>query len=285
MYRLLALDMDGTLLNKRKIVTDTVKQAIRSLLVNGTYVTLASGRFPASVWLHGKYLGLNAPLVALNGAVLLNQVDGAVLHASPLPQEIAVRIAEFAEQEQTYVHFYGYNTLFVEELNEMNAAWPLANVVVSPDLELTESNYRGQVHMIQVNPVGRLPIFLRNYTGPIYKATIIDQNPDKVDIMCASLSQWPEIAVFRTGRKRFDINLQHVSKRSCLEKLCADLRIERKEVAAIGDFDNDIDMLSWAGLGICMGNGNESTKRAADDTTASNEENGVAVAIRKHFAI
>ncbi|TBL81671.1 Cof-type HAD-IIB family hydrolase [Paenibacillus thalictri] len=283
MYKLLALDMDGTLLDNNKTITGPVLEAIRQLVFNDVHVTIATGRFPASVWLHAKYLGLNFPLVALNGAVILDPITGSELHGTPIEAQIARKIAEYIETTDSYVHFYGYNILFVKELNDMNKRWPYANVVIDPNKELTEDNYRGQVHHIQVNPVGQLSSFLAGTDNRVYKSTVINENPEVVDALYAEFSTWKELEITRTGKRRFDINASGVNKKTALQKVCADAGIAVQDVVTMGDYDNDLEMLKWAGLGIAMGNGNERAKAAARAVTASNNEHGVAEAIRKYF--
>ena len=284
MYKLLVLDMDGTLLNSHKWVTASVQTAIRALVASGRCVTIASGRFPASAWLHSKYLMMNFPLVALNGAAIVDPVLGSSLDTSELPMILAVRIAELVRMYKSYVHFYGYHTLFVESLNEMNRTWPLANVVRHPWLEPNDKNYRMQKYAIQVEAVGDLVRFSGSRKrSQILKASVIDQDLDKLEILYALLKGWPDVFVYRTGRHRFDINFHGVSKQSALEKLCNDWGIRSKEVVAVGDSENDMEMIKWAGLGVAMGNGDAAIQKAADVVTETNDADGVAEVIHKFF--
>jgi hypothetical protein len=212
-------------------------------------------------------------------------VTGAEQETRRLDRESCVKLADYIEEKNAYVQFYGYNVLYVEEINDLNRNWPLANVVVDPDKELTEENYRGQVYMIRLLPVGRLSRFARNNEEPVYKATVIHDDPGVVDELYAEVSRWKEFSVSRTGRRRFDVNVAGVNKQSALQFLCEKYRIPREQVVTIGDYDNDVEMLAWAGLGIAMGNGNERSKQVAKAVTLSNEEHGVAAAIREHFKI
>lgn len=330
LYRLLALDMDGTLLNPAKVITPAVHEAVRAYMHSGGQVTIASGRFPASVWLHAKAAEMNAPLIALNGAVILDDATGGLKTGTPLPLEHVRKLIRFADERGAYIQLYGYNKLYVCELNEMNARWPLANVVVSPDKELNEQNYAQQLGMIEVVAVGDLQRFVSDPLAapPIYKATIIGPSPDYISEWMKQLEEVEvspalqkssgqvitqnvqvqngqaqndqaqseqdpggahslqaqsaqAFTLTRTGRHRFDVNAYGVSKRSALEALCRDLHISGSEVAAVGDYDNDIDMLSWAGLGVAMGNARPHIKQLAKVVTSSNGEDGVAQVIQK----
>ncbi len=325
LYRLLALDMDGTLLNPDKVITPAVHEEIRAYMRRGGRVTIASGRFPASVWLHARAAEMNAPLIALNGAVILDEATGGLKAGTPLPPKRIQELIRFADEHGAYVQLYGYNKLYVREINEMNARWPLANVVVSPDKELNEQNYAEQLGMIEVVAVGDLLQFVSGISmpaPPIYKATVIGPSPDLISEWMRRLGmeaeapqlakpsqelhllampqqeaaqpegvqESPQLAIARsepaftltrTGRHRFDVNAYGVSKRSALEQLCRELHIPSSEVAAVGDYDNDADMLAWSGLGVAMGNAKPHIKRLAKAVTSSNGEDGVAKAIQK----
>ncbi|MNZ82484.1 putative phosphatase YwpJ [compost metagenome] len=281
--RLLALDLDGTLLDEHKRITPEAYAALRHYRDQGGRVTIATGRFPASAWLHGKAAGMNAPLIALNGAVILDEQSGELLLGTPLPVSHLLELIRFVEEHQVYIHLYGYNQLLVKELNEMNVRWPLANVVVSADKELTEANYQDQIDYIQVKPVGDFESFLNKGRAPVYKATVISENPELIEELSREISGWGSFTITRTGRRRFDLNALGVSKRSALEQLCKDILLVRDEVAAIGDYDNDIDMLQWAGLGIAMGNAKEHVKSIAQAVTSTNRDNGVAQAVLKYL--
>lgn len=283
MYRLLALDMDGTLLNQSKIITPRVRQSLQALIRKGVKVTIASGRFPASVWLHGNDLGMNCPLIAFNGAVILDEKTGEKIHGYPIQPYSARRIAELSAQIGTYVHFYGYGELYVEALNEWNVNWPLANVVIDADKPVTYENYQSQADRIQVKPVGCLASFAKAATEPLYKATVISNDTGLLNKMYTELESEREFSLTRTGHKRFDINAAGISKKSALELVCGSYGITASEVVAIGDYDNDVNMLQWAELGIAMANGSHKVKKASKAVTSSNNEDGVAEAVLKYF--
>ncbi|MNE33796.1 putative phosphatase YwpJ [compost metagenome] len=203
-----------------------------------------------------------------------------------LSQKSLLKLTHFTEQLGAYIQLYGYNKLYVPELNERNSAWPMANVVVSPNKELTEENYADQTRHIEVIPVGDLSTFISSIQCielPVYKATVISDNPELIDELLFMLEGIHEYTLTKTGRHRFDVNALGVSKRSALQQLCRQLQITHNEVAAVGDYDNDAEMLSWAGLGVAMGNAEPHVKEIADVITASNENDGVAQAIMNHL--
>jgi len=283
MYKLIALDMDGTLLNRHKVITNEVRDEIKRILGKNVHVALSTGRFPASVWLHSQALGLHGPQVALNGSIILDAKTGEPLDTTPIDKDLIVKIHEFARSNGAYVHFYGYNILFVEEINDINRRWDIANVVVDPEKELTPEHYQDQMKYFTIQEVGDFETFLQTNERPIFKATVICEHPDRTEELYQQIIKWSSLNVTRTGKRRFDINAFGVSKKSALEKVSTMLKIKSEEVVAIGDFDNDIEMIRWAGMGVAMENGNDAIKAVANDMTCSNDDGGVAKAIKKYF--
>lgn len=284
MYKLLALDMDGTLLNNKKEITDKVRNEIKNLQSKNIDVTIATGRFPASVWLHAKELNLKTSLVALNGAVILDPINGEPVETMPILENTAKKIVAFSKKYNVYVHFYGYNTLFVEKKIPLNEKWFIANVVMDKTKKLHEQNYGEQLSHFKLKETGVfINFFNESEMPPLYKATIIDDDSEKIEDLYQEISKWPELSVTRTGKRRFDINAGGVSKKIALQHICGSLNIKDEEVVVAGDYDNDAEMIKWAGLGVAMGNSNDYIKSIADDITLSNEEDGVAAIIQKHF--
>lgn len=286
MYKLLALDMDGTLLDPDKMITPRTMIAIRQLMRAGVNVTIASGRFPASVWLHAREVGMNFPLVALNGAVTVEAATGNLLEGTPLHKENILTLLDIVEGAGAYIHFYGFNVLYVRELNDMNRRWPLRNVVIRANRELNEVNYRDQTMLIRVEDVGGdFRAFVRRTDEPLYKAAVICPDQAAREQLYRELEQQGGFQLSRTGSLRFDVNAAGITKRGALERLCTAHEISREEVAAAGDYDNDLDMLQWAGLGIAMGNAAPHVKELAAVVTGSNQEDGVAEAIHRHLLL
>ncbi len=284
MYKLLALDMDDTLLDENKILTEPVKNGLKKLVLKNVEVTLASGRFPASLWLHSKCIGLKTPLVALNGGAIVDPITGEPIKVNYIKKETALKIADFIYKNGSYVQFYGYNILFVEEVNDENKVWPLKNVVINPDLELNYNNYRNQANYIQVKAVGNINDFIKSGKSGIIKATLLDDNIKLVQKLYDEMIKWPEVTITRTGDRRFDINSGGISKKTALEYICFEKNIKREDVVVVGDYDNDIEMIKWAGYGVAMGNGNENVKKIAKYITSKNSEDGVAKLVDKMLA-
>ncbi|MDN4602917.1 HAD family hydrolase [Paenibacillus sp. F6_3S_P_1C] len=284
MYKLLALDLDGTMLNPDKVITPMTRSSIKQLMSGNVNVTIASGRFPASVWLHAREVSMTFPLVALNGAVTVDPVTGEMLEGVPLKTEDILLMLDVIQQEGAYIHFYGYNVLYVQEINDINKNWALNNVVIRPELEGPEERYKDQADLIQLVEVGQdFRTFVRNMPNTLYKAAVICKDHASREKLFHTLGGLGLFECTRTGSLRFDVNSAGISKREALERLCLAHDIKPQQVAAAGDYDNDLDMLQWAGIGIAMGNAESHVKEIADIVTGSNIEDGVAQAIHNYL--
>lgn len=284
LLKLLALDLDGTMLNPDKIITPETRSSIQQLMAENVAVTIASGRFPASVWLHAREIPLDFALVALNGAVTVNAKSGQMLEGFPLETASLSYLLDVIEKEDAYVHFYGYNILYVREINDTNRNWALNNVVVRPELPWTEEHYKEQTDLIRLVEVGSdFRTFVNSMSGQIFKAAVICADLAARERIYNELEASGKFQCTKTGGLRFDVNAAGISKRDALERLCREQGIDRQEVAVAGDYDNDLDMLKWAGLGIAMGNAEPYVQASADVITGTNEQDGVAMAIRNYL--
>ncbi|MCP1136276.1 Cof-type HAD-IIB family hydrolase [Paenibacillus polysaccharolyticus] len=276
--------MDGTMLNPNKVITSETRSSIQQLMASDVAVTIASGRFPASVWLHAKEIPLKFPLVALNGAVTVDAKTGQIIEGFPLETTSLLHMLDVIEEEGAYVHFYGYNALYVRQINDTNRNWPMNNVVVRPELPWTEDHYKDQTELIRLVEVGsEFRKFVNGMHGMIYKAAVICTNFAARELIYKRLEASGMFKCTKTGSLRFDVNAVGISKRDALERLCHEQGINRQEVAVAGDYDNDLDMLQWAGLGIAMGNAEPHVKAIANVITGTNEQDGVAMAIRNYL--
>ncbi|MCW3790193.1 Cof-type HAD-IIB family hydrolase [Paenibacillus sp. LS1] len=284
MYKLLALDLDGTMLNPDKVITLKTRSSIQQLMSANVNVTIASGRFPASVWLHAREVSMNFPLVALNGAVTVDPLTGQLLDGVALKIEDLLFMLDIIEQEGVYIHFYGYNVLYVQEINDINRNWAVNNKVNRPELDSPEELDAKQADFIRFVEVGQdFRTFVSQMPDMLFKAAVICTDQDSREKLFRILDESGVFRCTRTGSLRFDVNSVGVSKRGALERLCHEHHIERAQVAAVGDYDNDLDMLQWAGLGIAMGNAEPHVKEIANVVTGSNTEDGVAQAIHTYL--
>ncbi|MBI5647931.1 MAG: HAD family phosphatase [Ignavibacteriae bacterium] len=259
--RLVASDLDGTLLNDENGIGPESVRAIRELNSHGVALLLASGRSDGFIRHFSRALGSPHPIVSLNGA-LIKDASGIVLWQSLLGMEVGARIAEIMRRhpEMDVAAFTGdgvHATGDPSELPRYLAAYPPEQRVVQDLLPLLDRAVmcvaRGSYSAIQDLSVGLAKDFHTRVDRSMYQ------------------SKSAENTYF------LEIRNSGVHKGTALRFLARHLGLRPREVAAIGDYSNDVEMLKFAGVAAAMRNGIEQVKRHADFVTrATSSEDGAA---------
>ncbi|MCI5488943.1 MAG: Cof-type HAD-IIB family hydrolase [Enterocloster aldenensis] len=261
-YKLLVLDIDGTLTNEKKEITRHTKQTILRMQKAGVKVVLASGRPAYGVEPTARELELEQYggfILSYNGGRIVDCSTGRTIYEKTIPHKLMGGI-------------YG-------QVHDLNAAL----MTYEGDRIITEKPQDAYVakesfiNKMKVKGVGN---FLDYVTFPVVKCLVaadggyLETVEDKLVGYFGS-----QLSIFRSEPYFLEIMPKDIDKASSLERLCLQLGLERAEIAACGDGLNDISMIQYAGLGIAMANAQEAVKRVCDFVTKSNEEEGVAYAI------
>jgi len=272
-YRLVVIDIDGTLLNDAKLVSEETFSAIRAVIEKGVYVALCTGRgVLTSNRIRHLVPKLNAPSV-LNGGALISDISrGRFLYV----RNLSLRVARDAVSRLRSMdcHPIVYSPL-PESQHFYFDTYDPENDAFSEYVAKNE----GRAH--QVPDVSQL----LDIDPAMVAAT------DRVDIIRDLESQFREtmpeatvtLEVSPIDRAYCHVTLtpRGVSKGSGLRQLASLLNVDMSETLALGDNLNDLDMMTAAGLGIAMGNATEETKALADHVTESNNDDGVARALEQ----
>jgi Cof subfamily protein (haloacid dehalogenase superfamily) len=282
-YKLLATDLDGTLLNKDREIDKENIQAIHEYRERGGRVVICSGRSPLSTRWIANTIGLKGePIIAYNGAVIIDET-GEVSEQAVFQHDHLLNFWELCEGEGIYAHFYEGDTLLVPTETKWNKNWIVNNI---PALEKTGGRiedlerFRGQC---QVKLVDDFYQYVKSNQPVITKIAVFNDD-DKLANFSKLIEQVGEMEISSSFNfLNLEISPSGVSKASSLLKLSEKLDIPISQMAAIGDNYNDSLMLSAAGLGIAMGNAPDAVKELADHVTGRNDEAGVAQAIRLYL--
>lgn len=261
--QLIAVDLDGTLLNSRHELTERTEKALRAAIDKGVHVVLATGKTRASATSLIARLGLTSPGIFLQGLAVYNG-DGSLRHQTLLDTAVARQVITFAEDRGFTVTAYSGTTMYVRARNadtavlveygepEPQAVGPLQNL-----LDKTPVNKLLALHIADRRRVAALRWQLGMQLGRAAKLTQ------------AAIPEMLEIVP------------PGASKGAALKGLLKELNIPAENVLALGDAENDIEMLQLAGVGVAMANAQQMVKDAADHITASNDADGVAEAIER----
>ncbi|MEM8782187.1 MAG: Cof-type HAD-IIB family hydrolase [Planctomycetota bacterium] len=260
--RLVALDLDGTLLQSGDAILDADRDAVAQARRQGVHVVLASARPPRSARHIYDALGLDTPYVAYNGALIQSMGGSEVLHHRPLPADLAGELIAFARELEPAV---------VLELERLDAGMT----------DRLHDNLRTQTSlrfaMNQIAPVDELLA-----GGPITKLMLMAATP-RVRRLETAISEAFAGRVHIAVSDRHLIQLLHpsVNKADGVRRVSGTLGIGSGEVLAIGDAPNDAELLAWAGTGVAAGNGWDAAKRAADAVGPHHGQGVVAWAIER----
>lgn len=252
-YKMVAVDLDDTILHKDKTISEYTKSVFERLSKN-VKILVATSRAIQRAGEYAEQLHASA-LVSLNGAVVYD--NGNRIKTTPISEDVVRSI-----------------------LSELSQATPIELSIVKPEVVYTTDRYfidRGE----------SLPIDLADYdAGEVQRIYATTPNHE---VLHALPLKRMGLKLIQSQPKNYPdfhtIVRQEVNKAEGLKVLCERFTILPEEVVAFGDEDNDFEMLQFAGCGVAMGNAIDTLKAQADDITATNEEDGVAGWIEAHWEL
>ena len=261
-YKLLALDIDGTLLNDKRELTDRTVEAIKRAIESGVHVTLCTGRPIQGVkWLVEK-LGIITPVITYNGAEIVDPASGEILFKNQLLPEDAVKIAEWGMDRGVTLIVWSQGDLYGYPMNERVDFYK--QIALTEPKEVTDIKglaEKGITKIIWFDEVERINQLKTQLNKSDFKSvTYVTSNP-----------------------KFLEFFNSEVSKRISMERLCDLIGVTKEETVAIGDGYNDVPMLEGAGLSIAMGNAPDDIKALCVAVTDDNNNDGVAKAIERYI--
>lgn len=275
-YRLVVLDIDGTLLNSRRHVDERVRCAIRRALDAGVHVTLATGRRLWSVKPIVADLGIQLPIILYSGALVWDTATQTALYQRPLApalvREAIAVICEFGAQViafQSPLYDTAENLIFGSEVNDDEVSREYANGRIQRVVRMSYDEIeqlQDVIYLAVVSSEERVrAIYERLGTTGAYTLQVGINNPTMDP-------PWHAVNIYSAG----------VSKANALEHLAGLYELSLSETMAVGDGNNDLELIVAAGLGVAMGNARPHLKEAADVVVGSNDEDGAAEAIERY---
>ena len=262
-FKMICLDIDGTLLNSKHEISKEVKDAINvAANKRNIPVILVSARMPKGITFLQKELGIEQPIICYSGALILDK-DNKTLSKEVIDVFNLEEIYKLACENNIHVSLYKDDEWYIEELDY----WAKQESEIT-NIIPTVTDFKELIE-----------IWKNEGTGPN-------------KILC--MAEHDKITLLKEGTKTIDLNIYpskptyleimpaKASKTSAINVLQKKFNIDKSEIIAMGDNYNDIDMLEYAGLGIAMGNAPEDVKKHGDYVTLTNDEDGVAAALKKY---
>lgn len=268
MYKLICLDMDGTLLNSRGEVSQRNLRAIKLAHEKGVKVTVCTGRLFTSARFYADMLEVEVPVIASNGAYIREKDKNEVIYKSVLGYENSKKILEVYKNHNITFYFNTCDTVFMERLDPENG-------YVKINKTLPKHS------QINIKVIEEWDKTLLEYEDEILKCICIDKDSDKIIKAKRDLLKLKELEVVSSASNNIEAMVSGASKGRAVEVLAGFYDLKREEIMCIGDNENDISMLQYAGMGVAMRNGENKVKEIADYVTDTNNDDGVAKAIEK----
>lgn len=287
MYKLMAIDLDGTLLNSYGEVSKETREALLQAKNNGTEVVLASGRPISSTKSLALELGVDNYLISGNGAAVYDIKNEKVVYDRFLTKEQVINIAKLCEENSFFYNVYTEDEVIASSLNYNVLFYHKENVKKTEDKRTHINIVQNILEYIELSGKDRfLKITVCDESKFIFNSIIRKlKEIDGIDILDVEYMSRKKI---KSGTDDIDIQYyytevtnKNVNKWSAIEFLLNKLQINKEAVIAIGDNVNDKEMIENAGMGVVMGNSNPQMKEIANQIVADNNSEGVLEALRK----
>lgn len=268
-YKLIVIDMDGTLLNDKHDVSLENKIAIKEAIDRGIKVAIATGRIFTSARFYANLIESNAPIIACNGAIIRNHQKDEVIYSNTMQKEDAIAVIKICKEMDIYFHFYDQENFYLEEIKYSSLKYQDWNEKQRKEEQVKIIKLQDAVEYLQQNDVG------------VLKICIIDDQIEKLEKVKEKIAQFNSVEINKSWYNNIEVMNKGVSKGKGIEGLSRILGIHKQEIIAFGDNYNDLSMKDYVHTFVAMGNGEDYVKQQADYITESNNESGVAKGIRK----
>lgn len=268
-YKMIVMDMDYTLLNKQKEVSPGNKEALAEAIKKGVYIVVATGRIYSSARFYARLLGINTPIIASNGAIIREDYTNKIMFQSILLDEVALRMIEMCKKNGLYCHLYSQDTVYTEKIINISQRYMEWNEKLKEE------------ERINVEVVESIEKIVEEGRGNILKAVVVDSDGEKIAAIRNEIISTGKVSVSQSLKDNLEVMNKGINKGNAIRILSEIYGIKREEIIAIGDNENDISMIEYAGLGIAMDNAVDALKEKADHITGRYDEDGVAQAIQK----
>ncbi|MFR2987473.1 MAG: Cof-type HAD-IIB family hydrolase [Faecalibacillus sp.] len=263
MYKLIALDLDGTLTDKNKNILEETKQELIKLAQKGVIIVLASGRPTAGIFKEAKELTLDQVggyLLSFNGARVLDYKTNEVVYEQTLSSEIAHEMYDRAKAFGLSPLTYNATEIITEDMEN----WiQLESFTTKMNIKHVQ-DFKKEVNF-DVNKV--------LITGePAYVAQILDDFKKPYE---------GKMSIYRSDPYFIECMANGIDKAASLDVLCKKLGIKQEETVAFGDGYNDLSLIEYCGYGVAMENAVDEVKERANYITLSNNDNGIAYCLKQ----
>ncbi len=257
-YRLLAMDLDKTLLRTDGSIPDEVVGRLKELSSEGVHLAICTGRVRKSAEHYAKLIG-GASVVSFNGSVIRDESGN--VRTSEIPLALVYDVLDFCYENGVYIQMYRDDTIMVDKFTPE----------LETDLDTNFTSYE------EVGDLRRMDL------DPTPKMVALELSDRVDDIIVRMKERFPQLSMANSSRYVIEIMPKGIDKGYGLSVVAESLGIDRKDVVAVGDSLNDLAMVEWAGVGVAVANADDRLKSAADTVTKEPMSLGVLEIANKLF--
>lgn len=270
-YRLVCIDVDGTLLNSRHQVTQRTKDIILKAHKLGVHIVISTGRMYTDAEYFSRIIGVKSPVIASNGAFIKDKDNDNVIFKDVLGKDLSLELLEVFRRHGIKPYFCTPDKFYYGSIM-FKLFYMAANFLCWRN---------NKVDMEYVFSWKQWQRVLSREEDNIVKGEVIFRNPALIRELRNELKSIEALEIVDSSKYNIEITRKGISKGKAVEILASLYNLKREEVITIGDSENDLSMIEYAGLGIAVANASDKLKQKADYITDSNDNEGVANAIVK----
>lgn len=288
MYKLIAIDIDGTLLNSNGELTEKTKEIIKRVVNKKVKVVLTSGRVTTSVKAIADKINADRYIICDNGASIYDIEEEKTIWSKEIDKKTVLDLMNICVENNIYYMVFTDKEIVVKDLRHMALAFYMQRHNCNDEATgISEIKYGGIEYVSKVDrPIRRIVVCDQDRV--IYNSIVNKlKNFEGVELLAA-----PHVSnkIVKNGDQKMIISYSYAeilpkstNKWTAIKELIKNIGIKDEEVIAIGDNFNDISMLQNAGLGIAMNNGAPVAKEVASVVAPSNDEDGVATILERYI--
>ena len=273
--KIISLDLDGTLLDSQKRLSDGNRAALEEAAAKGVHIVPTTGRFFGMMPQAIRDLPFVRYAITINGAQVYDRETDTAIVREEIPLDMALDIIRLLD---------GYDVIY--DCYRSNWGWMTESLQAKAEDYATDAHYLKMVREFR-NPVPELKEYLRSTAaeGDVQKVMLFARNTPGSELVTKAITdavaeRFPSIKTTSSTWNNLELNISTAHKGNSLKRFAEHLGYTLENCMALGDGTNDLSMIEAAGLGVAMSNAHPLVLAAADHVTASNDEDGVAKAIR-----
>ena len=256
--KLIASDMDDTLLNSDCQISARNAAAIKAAVDAGKIFLIATGRMYVSAQPYAERLGLDVPLVTYNGALVKGSLSGEVFYEHKMKLETANEVLAYCKEKGYYLQLYVGDSIYIRQQNDCSRMYTKISGI--PTTEIGEALY--------------------HTAAAPYKILVMTKAEEFSEVWQQFAQRFAGKLDVTSSKDNFlELMEPGVNKWEAVKSVAASYGVQPQEVMCIGDSNNDIRMIANAGIGVAVANAKDSVKKQAKIVTASNDDDGVAMVI------